>query len=109
MRAGKPDRARRLAYDALRAVNGDGAYANLALGRLLDERRLPARDAAFATDLLAGTCRRQGTYDLIIELAAGRTTGSLPHVWEKAAGSDHTGVGRREQCRQDLVRVQKET
>ena len=96
MRAGKPDRARRLAYDALRAVNGDGAYANLALGRLLDERRLPARDAAFATELLAGTCRRQGTYDLIIELAAGRTTGSLqPAVLDLLRLGTHQLVGMR--------------
>ncbi len=72
-----PDRARRLAFDALRAINGEGAYANLVLGRLLDERRLPARDAAFATELVAGTCRRQGTYDLVIEWAAGRALGSL--------------------------------
>ena len=37
-----------------------------------------------------------------------RTTGSLPHFWEKAAGSDRTVVGLREQWRQDLVRVQRE-
>ena len=96
VRAGKPDRARRLAFDALRAVNGDGAYANLALGRLLDERRLPARDAAFATELLAGTCRRQGTYDLIIELAAGRTTGSLqPAVLDLLRLGTHQSGGMR--------------
>ena len=38
-----------------------------------------------------------------------RTAGSLPHFWEKAAGSDRTVVGLREQWRQDLIRVQKET
>ena len=32
------------------------------------------RDAAFATELLAGTCRWLGTYDLIIEAAAGRSS-----------------------------------
>ena len=73
----RPDRARRLAFDALRAVNGEGAYANLVLGRLLDERQLPARDAAFATELVAGTCRRQGTYDLVIAGASGRALSSL--------------------------------
>ncbi len=71
------DRARRLAFDALRAVNGEGAYANLVLGRLLGERGLPARDAAFATELVAGTCRRQGTYDLVIERASGRALSTL--------------------------------
>jgi xylan 1,4-beta-xylosidase len=44
-----------------------------------------------------------------ISIDAGRTTVSLPHFWEKAAGSDRTVVGLREQWRQDLVRVQKET
>ena len=68
----RPDRARRAAFDALRAVNGDGAYANLAMSALLRERRLTGRDAAFATELLAGTCRWQGSYDTIIAAAAGR-------------------------------------
>ena len=68
----RPDRARRAAFDALRAVNGDGAYANLAMSALLRERRLTGRDAAFATELLAGTCRWQGSYDTIIVAAAGR-------------------------------------
>jgi 16S rRNA (cytosine967-C5)-methyltransferase len=68
----RPDRARRAAFDALRAVNSDGAYANLVLPALLRERRLTGRDAAFATELLAGTCRWQGSYDKIIAAAAGR-------------------------------------
>ena len=53
----RADRARRAAFDALRAVNAEGAYANLVLPALLRERGLAARDAAFATELLAGTCR----------------------------------------------------
>lgn len=36
-------------------------------------------------------------------------TGSLPHYWEKAAGSDRTVVGLRDQWRQDLLRVRRET
>lgn len=72
-----PDRARRLAFDVLRRVNGDGAYANLALAELLTGRRLSARDAAFATELVAGTCRIQGTYDLVVAAAADRPTDSL--------------------------------
>jgi 16S rRNA (cytosine967-C5)-methyltransferase len=68
----RPDRARRAAFDALRAVNGEGAYANLVLPALLRERGLTGRDAAFATELLAGTCRWQGSYDVIIAAAAGR-------------------------------------
>jgi 16S rRNA (cytosine967-C5)-methyltransferase len=68
----RSDRARRVAFDALRAVNADGAYANLILPALLRERGLTGRDAAFATELLAGTCRWQGSYDMIIAAAAGR-------------------------------------
>jgi 16S rRNA (cytosine967-C5)-methyltransferase len=68
----RPDRARRVAFDALRAVSADGAYANLILPSLLRERDLTGRDAAFATELLAGTCRWQGSYDVIIAAAAGR-------------------------------------
>ncbi|MFP5282566.1 MAG: RsmB/NOP family class I SAM-dependent RNA methyltransferase [Actinomycetes bacterium] len=72
-----PDPARRVAYDALRAVHAADAYANLVLASLLRERGLTGRDAAFATELLAGTCRFQGSYDLIIEAAAGRRLDSL--------------------------------
>lgn len=71
------DPARRAAYDALRAVHADHAYANLILPRLLDDRGIHGRDAAFATELLAGTCRLEGTYDLIIAAAAGRKINSL--------------------------------
>ena len=73
----RPDRARRAAFDVLRAVNGEGAYANLALPPLLRERGLSDRDAAFATELLAGTCRWQGSYDVIIAAAGGRALNQL--------------------------------
>jgi 16S rRNA (cytosine967-C5)-methyltransferase len=53
-------------------VNADGAYANLVLPARLRERGLAGRDAAFATELLAATCRWQGSYDAIIAAAAGR-------------------------------------
>ncbi len=72
-----PDRARRVAFDALRRVNGEGAYANLVLPELLTARRIRGRDAAFATELLAGTCRGEGSYDLIIAAAGDRPTSSL--------------------------------
>jgi len=76
----QPDRARRLAFDALRTVNSGGGYANLVLRSLLDERRLDTRDAAFATELVAGTCRWQGSYDVVISAAAGRPVQS----WQPA-------------------------
>ncbi|MGO1971691.1 MAG: RsmB/NOP family class I SAM-dependent RNA methyltransferase [Propionibacteriaceae bacterium] len=71
------DPARQVAFDALRAVHADDAYANLVLSDLLAERRLGTRDAAFATELLSGTCRLEGTYDQVIAAAAGRSLGTL--------------------------------
>ncbi len=76
-RSAVADPARRLAFDALREVHANDGYANLVLARLLRERRLTARDAALATELLAGTCRLQGSYDAVIEAAAGRRTSTL--------------------------------
>ena len=61
----------------LRKVNADGAYANLALAELLSERGLTGRDAAFATELVSGTCRLQGTYDAVVSAAAGRALNSF--------------------------------
>ena len=66
------DRPRTLAFAVLQAVTRDDAYANLELGRVLAEERLDARDAGFVTELVAGTCRMQGTYDRIIAAASGR-------------------------------------
>jgi 16S rRNA (cytosine967-C5)-methyltransferase len=76
-RGSHPDRARRLAFDVLRTVNAGGGYANLVLSSLLNKRRLDPRDAAFATELVAGTCRWQGSYDVIISAAAGRPVQSF--------------------------------
>ena len=72
-----PDRARRVAYDALRSVHANDAYANLVLPRLLTERELGERDSAFATELVAGTCRMEGTYDTILVAASGRALTTL--------------------------------
>jgi 16S rRNA (cytosine967-C5)-methyltransferase len=60
------DPARRVAYDALLLVETEGAYLNLALARLLGERAISGRDAAFATELAHGTTRLRGCYDLIL-------------------------------------------
>lgn len=71
------DRARVVAFDAVRAVSGEQAYANLVLPRLLRERRLEARDAAFATELAYGALRGQGTYDQIIDACIDRPLDQL--------------------------------
>lgn len=68
---------RRVAFDVLRDVTGQGAYANLALAKRLATAGLDARDAAFVTELVAGTSRLLGTYDLIIETASGRALNTL--------------------------------
>ena len=50
----------------------DGAYANLALPRLLRDKRITGRDAGFATELVYGATRMSGLYDAVIASAAGR-------------------------------------
>ena len=50
----------------------DGAYANLALPKLLRDKRIRGRDAGFATELVYGATRLSGLYDAIIASAAGR-------------------------------------
>jgi 16S rRNA (cytosine967-C5)-methyltransferase len=62
----KVDPARLVAYDVLRAVDEQDAYANLELSRLLRERRLDERDAALATELVGGTLRMRGAYDAVL-------------------------------------------
>lgn len=71
------DPVRRAAFDALRAVSAHDAYANLIGAEILGERKITGRDAAFATELINGTCRLQGTYDRIIVAASGRELKSL--------------------------------
>ena len=65
------DAPRLTAYDLMRAVD-DGAYANLALPKMLRERGLFGRDAAFATELAYGATRLRNTYDAVIDQVAGR-------------------------------------
>src|SRR5690349_17040121 len=69
----KVDPGRLVAFEVLRAVSENDAYANLELSRLLRERRLSGRDAALATELVSGTLRLQGSYDDVIDrLATGK-------------------------------------
>lgn len=71
------DRARTVAFDVLREVDGSDAYANLVLPRLLADRGIAGRDAAFATELTYGTLRLRGRYDAVVELAAGRPVAAI--------------------------------
>lgn len=69
------DRPRLIAFEALRRINGDGGYANLITAEATAD--LDARDAGFVIELVHGTCRWQGSYDQIIEQAAGRALNTL--------------------------------
>ncbi len=67
-----PDLPRRVAYDLLRAVDADDAYANLRLPQLIAEAELGRRDAALTTELGYGTLRALGTLDDIVGLCSDR-------------------------------------
>jgi 16S rRNA (cytosine967-C5)-methyltransferase len=64
--------ARRIALDVILAVRDSDAYANLLLPVRLERAKLNTADAGLATELTYGTLRRQGYYDAVIALAAGR-------------------------------------
>ena len=60
------DQPRLTAYQLLRAVDAEDAYANLALPTLLREHGLTGRDAALATELGYGAVRAAGTLDEVL-------------------------------------------
>ena len=68
----RADPARLAAYDVLEAVRADDAYTNLVLPAVLRRHGLTGRDAAFATELAAGTLRRRGTYDAVLAACVDR-------------------------------------
>ena len=69
------DPARQAAYRVLRAVTSSGAYANIELAR--QRAALAPADAAFATELVNGTCRGLGGYDRVLAAASGRELRTL--------------------------------
>ncbi len=68
----KADGARLAALEVLTAIREQDAYTNLALAGALRRRRISGRDAAFATELVAGAVRRQGTYDAVLAANSNR-------------------------------------
>ena len=66
------DAAREAAYDVIAAVREQDAYTNLLLAQVLRSRGIRDRDAAFATELVSGTIRRQGTYDAVLAALVNR-------------------------------------
>jgi 16S rRNA (cytosine967-C5)-methyltransferase len=71
------DPVRSVAFHVLRAVAERDAYVNLVLPAMLTEHHIAGRDAAFATELVHGTVRRQGTYDAVIDHVASKGIGSI--------------------------------
>lgn len=71
------DQARECAFEVLTAVEEEDAYSNLALPRLLKQRGITGKDAAFATELTYGTIRQQRFYDEILQRAVGREVSEL--------------------------------
>ena len=64
----KPDvNARRVAYDVLRRIEDQGAYANLALGPALDRSGLDDRERRFVTELVYGTTRMRRACDAVVD------------------------------------------
>jgi len=59
--------ARSLAYDALKRIDSDGAYANLVLGAMLERSGLGEMDRRFATELVYGTTRMRRACDAVID------------------------------------------
>ena len=74
------DPARAAALEVLEAVRTRDAYANLLLPRLLRDRGLSGRDAAFTTELTYGTLRGLGTYDAIIAACVDRDLDAVDAV-----------------------------
>lgn len=69
--------SRRVAYEALLAVDVEGAYANLVLPPMLSKARLHPRDAALATELVYGTLRYRGRIDWVLEQLMNRHVDQL--------------------------------
>ncbi len=65
-RTRRAEPARLVAFEVLRAVAAEDAYANLVLPARIRHHRLDRRDAGFATELTYGALRAQGTYDAIL-------------------------------------------
>ncbi|MEE2522664.1 transcription antitermination factor NusB [Pseudarthrobacter sp. J75] len=76
-RTRRADPARLVAFEVLRAVATEDAYANLVLPARIRHHRLDRRDAGFATELTYGALRGQGTYDAILARCVDRPLDQL--------------------------------
>ncbi|NUS34870.1 MAG: rRNA small subunit methyltransferase B [Pseudarthrobacter sp.] len=76
-RTRRADPARLVAFEVLRAVAAEDAYANLVLPARIRHHGLDKRDAGFATELSYGALRSQGTYDAILARCVDRPLAQL--------------------------------
>ncbi|MDQ0769601.1 16S rRNA (cytosine967-C5)-methyltransferase [Pseudarthrobacter defluvii] len=76
-RTRRADPARLVAFEVLRAVAEEDAYANLVLPARIRHHHLDKRDAGFATELSYGALRGQGTYDAILARCVDRPLAQL--------------------------------
>lgn len=76
-RTRRADPARLVAFEVLRAVAAEDAYANLVLPARIRHHNLDKRDAGFATELSYGALRGQGTYDAILARCVDRPLAQL--------------------------------
>lgn len=79
-RSAPADPVREAAFDVLAALREKDAYTNLVLPPLLRSRGITGRDAAFATELVSGTVRRQGTYDAVLGACVDRSLAKVDHA-----------------------------
>ncbi|HLE78399.1 MAG TPA: 16S rRNA (cytosine(967)-C(5))-methyltransferase RsmB [bacterium] len=80
VRSARPDRpsARDVAVDILVRVDRGGAFANILLHHRLDRARLPAADAALATELVLGVLRHRRRLDWTLQGVAAHPLDDLP-------------------------------
>ncbi|MFH5879485.1 RsmB/NOP family class I SAM-dependent RNA methyltransferase [Arthrobacter sp. NA-172] len=76
-RTRRADPARLVAFEVLRAVASEDAYANLVLPSRIRHHHLDKRDAGFATELSYGALRGQGTYDAVLAKCVDRPLAQL--------------------------------
>ncbi len=94
-RTRRTDPARLTAYTVMREI-AEGAYANLVLPRLLREKRLAGRDAAFTTELVYCATRMHGLYDAVAARAADRPVEKIdPRVLDSIRLGAHQLLGMR--------------
>ena len=96
MVAVKIDAPRQAAFDLLRLVRDEGAYANLALSQVLHKYALNGRDAAFTVEVAYGVLRNQLLYDSNIAECATREISSIePEVLDVLRMGAHQVIAMR--------------